>query len=149
MKKFKISFVLTLLTFIIPFNVLAYSDYIIAGGENIGIEIKTDGVMIVGMYEIDGTYPALTAGIKVGDSIIKVNDKNISSIDELVKEISNYKDNVELTLKRDNKTYQTNLNIKLEDGISKTGLYVKDNITGIGTLSYMAPEMLKEKYNRE
>ena len=58
-KKFKKSFLLLLLSlYIIPINVFAYSDYLIAGGENIGIEINSKGVMIVGVYKVENTYPA-------------------------------------------------------------------------------------------
>ena len=140
MKKFKISLILSLLMFSMPNIILAYSNYIIPGGENIGIEIKTDGVMVVGTYEIDGSYPAIDAGIKTGDMIVEVNNHNISSIDELVTELSNSNDQVELTLKRDEVKYTTTLSLKVEDGIAKTGIYVKDNVTGIGTLSYIDPE---------
>ena len=139
MKKFKISLILTLLIFSIPNNILAYSDYIIPGGENIGISINTKGVMVVGTYEINGKYPALEAGIKLGDTIIKVDDTKINSIDELVSVLSNKTGKVEMTLKRNNKEYSTELLLTEEDGIKKTGVYVKDNITGIGTLSYIDP----------
>ena len=84
-KKFKKSFLLLLLSlYIIPINVFAYSDYLIAGGENIGIEINSKGVMIVGVYKVENTYPANEAGLKVGDIIVSINDKNISSIDDMV-----------------------------------------------------------------
>ena len=139
MKKFKISLILTLLIFSIPNIILAYSDYIIPGGENIGISINTKGVMVVGTYEINGKYPALEAGIKLGDTIIKVDDIKINSIDELVSVLSNKTGKVEMTLKRNNKEYSTELTLTEEDGIKKTGVYVKDNITGIGTLSYIDP----------
>lgn len=139
MKKFKISLILTLLIFSIPNIILAYSDYIIPGGENIGISINTKGVIIVGTYEINGKYPALEAGIKLGDTIIKVDDTKINSIDELVSVLSDKTGIVKMTLKRNNKEYITELSLTEEDGIKKTGVYVKDNITGIGTLSYIDP----------
>ena len=54
-KNFKKTTLLILLTLIsIPTNILAYSDYIIAGGQNIGIEIKSKGVMVVGTYDVVG-----------------------------------------------------------------------------------------------
>lgn len=139
MKKFKKSLILTLLMISMPFTILAYSDYIIPGGENIGIEIKTDGILVVGTYEIDGKYPANEAGIKIGDTIIKANNQNISSIDELISVLSSATDSIDIVIKRDDKEIKTNLKLKQEDGIKKTGIYVKDNITGIGTLSYIDP----------
>ena len=55
-KKFKkTSLTLLLSLFIIPFNVFAYSNYLIPGGENIGIQIQSKGIIIVGMYEVNKT----------------------------------------------------------------------------------------------
>ena len=139
MKKIKISLILTLLIFSMPNSIFAYSDYIIPGGENIGIEIQTDGVVVVGTYEIDGKYPADNAGIKKGDIIESVNNQKISSIQELINIISS-SNNVDLSLNRKGNIIKTTLPIKYENGIFKTGLYVKDSIMGIGTLSYIDPQ---------
>ena len=54
MKKMK--FALLILLMLCPLNVLAYSDYIIPGGDNIGIEVKYDGVLVIGFYKIDNKY---------------------------------------------------------------------------------------------
>ena len=51
MKKYLL-FIITLCAFF-PFNVLGYSEYIIPGGENIGIKIESDGVLVIGFYKID------------------------------------------------------------------------------------------------
>lgn len=125
--------------FMFPFEVLAYSKYIIPGGNTLGIEINSDGIMVIGFYEINGKLNK--SNLKVGDYIKKVNDKNVSSILELTNEIENNdKDSITITYKRDDKLLTTKLNLIYENNIYKTGLYVKDKITGIGTLSYIDPE---------
>lgn len=122
-----------------PFEVLAYSKYIIPGGNTLGIEINSDGIMVIGFYEINGKLNK--SNLKVGDYIKKVNDKDVSSILELTNEIENNdKDSITITYKRDDKLLTTKLNLIYENNIYKTGLYVKDKITGIGTLSYIDPE---------
>lgn len=142
-KKFKISFTsLLLLIIIMPISVFAYSDYIIPGGENIGIEINSKDVVVIGTYEVNGSIPAKDAGIQIGDIIKKVGNKTVTNIDELVTAINDSSDSVEITYSRNNKEYKTQLKIFKEDGVSKTGLYVKDSITGIGTLSYIDPNTL-------
>ena len=119
---------LILLMTIIPLNVLAYSDYIIPGGNTLGIEVNSNGVMVIGFYKINNKFNKNK--LKIGDTILMVNGENVSSIDDLVTKIE---DNV-----KDNKVVLTIIiNI---DGKYKTGLYVKDSITGIGTLSYIDPE---------
>ena len=137
-KKLKKSLSFLLLTiYIIPINILAYSDYIIPGGENIGIEVKTNGGLVVGLYEINGEYPAKKAGIKIGDIIIAVDEKNITCIEELSKAL--IKPVVEIKYLRNEKEYLTNLELINIGNELKTGLYVKDTITGIGTLSFIDP----------
>ena len=70
----KQSLKLLLLTlFIIPNYALAYSDYIIASGESVGIKLNTDGIIIVGSYEINGHNTLIDAGLKAGDIIYQIN----------------------------------------------------------------------------
>lgn len=137
-KKIKKPLSILLLTiFIIPINIFAYSDYIIPGGENIGIEVKTNGVLVVGVYEIDGKFPATDSGLKIGDIITKIDNKNISSISELSSLLN--KTELPISYMRNNKEYNTTLKLVNVNGEYKTGLYVKDTITGVGTLSYIDP----------
>ena len=69
---------LLLLILILPINVLAYSDYIIAGGENIGIELHAKGIIIVGTYETEEKDGA--ASFKIGDIITKIENNNVQLI---------------------------------------------------------------------
>lgn len=139
MKKFKI-FLLSLL--LIPINALAYSDYIIPGGETLGIEINSDGIMVIGFYQINGKYNKGDPNIKAGDYITAINGTPVNTVDELTAAIEdNISDGfVEVTYNRNGKAKTSELELVKDDGIYKTGLYVKDSITGIGTLSYIDPE---------
>ena len=144
MKFKKITLLVGLLTFmILPVNVLAYSKYLIPGGENIGIRVNNKYITIVGFYEVNGKYIAKDAGFNVGDKIVKINDVEIFSMDDMTRSISSSEDTLSLKVEvlRNNKTYKVNLNIEKDDsGIIKTGLYVKDQVSGIGTLTYIDPE---------
>ena len=128
--------------FIIPNTILAYSNYIIAGGENIGIELNSKGVIIVGTYDVSGVNPASKAGLQTGDKIIKVNNTDITNIEDMLSliEKTNNKENISITYMRGTKENTTNLKLsKTEDNVYKTGLYVKDSITGVGTLTFIDP----------
>ena len=139
--KNKLLEIVTLLLFIVPLNVFAYSSYIIPGGETVGIEVNGKGVLVVGFYKVGETYIGRDAGILVGDKITKLNDKNVENISSMIDIINNMNtDTVKITLMRDNSLKEISLNLKKDsDGILKTGLYVKDSITGIGTLTYIDP----------
>lgn len=145
-KNFKKTFTTFLLAFIIiPTYISAYSDYVIPGGENIGIELNSKGVMVVGLYKVGDAYPGRDAGIKIGDIVTKINNKQISNIDELTKVMNETNSNsIKLEFIRSNIPQITTLNLyKDETGQYKTGLYVKDKITGVGTLTFIDPNSQK------
>lgn len=138
MKKIKI---ILLMIIFLPLNVYAYSNKIIVGGENIGINIKSDGILIVGFYKVNGNNIVTKPTLKVGDYIKKVNNHEVYTINDLTKSIDDYMlDNeVVLTVNRGGQEFNSTLTLLKQNEIYKTGLYVKDSITGIGTLTYIDP----------
>lgn len=138
--KNKLIFFIASMSLMNPLNVLAYSDYIIPGGENIGINIKTSGVIVIGFYEVDGKV--YKQGLKVGDYIIKINNHEVNNISNMVNLINELEvdGKVKLTILRDNKEIEIDYQLIYDNGKYKTGLYAKDSVKGIGTLSYIDPE---------
>lgn len=141
LKKFKKTCLCLLLSLLImPSCILAYSDYVIAGGENIGIELNARGILVVGVYKVGDNYPATEAGIKVGDIITSINDEQVNNISELSEKINTrINDSIKIEYIRNDITSYTNLKLYKDNNIYKTGLYVKDSITGIGTLTFIDP----------
>lgn len=137
MKKIMISL---LLAIIMPLELLAYSEYIIPGGENIGITINSKGLTVVGFYKVNNKYIGKET-LKIGDIITKIENKEVTSIDEMTKVISsNIKDDkINITVERNGKTIDTYLNVVSENNILKTGLYIKEKINGVGSLTYIDP----------
>ena len=132
-----------LLLLVIPINTYAYSSKVVLGGQNVGIEVHSKGIMVVGFYKVNDEYIGREAGIEIGDKIIKVAETEVASINEMVaainKNISNSK--VNMTISRGNKEKIVTLDLVRDNNdVYKTGLYVKDEITGIGTLTYIDPE---------
>ena len=129
-----------LLVLIMPLELLAYSEYIIPGGENIGITINSKGLTVVGFYKVNNKYIGKET-LKIGDIITKIENKEVTSIDEMTKVISsNIKDDkINITVERNGKTIDTYLNVVSENNILKTGLYIKEKINGVGSLTYIDP----------
>lgn len=134
--------ILFLLLSLFPSIVFAYSNNIILGGENIGIRVNTKYVMIVGFYKVNGRFIGEDAGLKVGDYITKINDKTVNSINEMIDiintNINNEKIKIGFIRNNEEKFIELPL-VKDNNGIYKTGLYVKDQVNGIGTLTYIDP----------
>ena len=126
----------------LPINIFAYSDYIIPGGDTIGVKVDTDGIMIVGFYKIDGKYNKGKPELANNDYIIKINDVDVANVDDMTNVIESSLDkrNIKVTFKRKGKVMTTKLPLILSDGKYKTGLYVKSSIKGIGTLTYIDPQ---------
>ena len=140
LKKIKKTSLILLLTLIsIPLNVLGYSDYIIAGGQNIGIEIKSKGVLVVGTYKVAGDDIAHNAGIRIGDTIVSIDDEKVSNIQDLTNKVNSSDGTIKIGYIRNDITKYTDLKLYKENNTYKTGMYVKDSITGIGTLTFIDP----------
>lgn len=123
--------------FIIPSFVFAYSDYIYAGGENIGIEINSTGVFVVGYYDIGNNS---NKSFQIGDRIISVNGVTINNTQDFLNVVNQNKNLSKLNVNfiRGNNEMSSDLYLFNNDGV-KTGLYVKDSIVGVGTLSFIDP----------
>ena len=128
-----------LILFLLPFQILAYSNNIIVGGDSIGIEIYSKGIYVVGFYPVNNHYIAKEAGFQIGDRILKINNEEIKSLNTINQYIKEEEDYI-FTIIRDNKEQEITLPLKKEDNTYKTGLYIKNQINGIGTLSYIDPE---------
>ncbi len=131
--------ILWLVLLLLPFMVLAYSDYIIPGGDTLGIEVNSKGIMVIGFYKVKGKN--INTFLEVGDKITYVNNEEVTDTNSLVKLIDKYMDNNEvlITYERNNKQYNDYLDLVLQNGTFRTGLYIKGNILGIGTLTYIDP----------
>lgn len=143
MKKiiFFMFFLMFCLTF--SFNIKASNDiYVIPGGESIGLKIET-GIEVVGKYTVQTNSgkknPWVNSKIDVGDYIVKINDIKVSNNEMLINTLKEIKSQTcTLQIKRDNKYFDTNIEIvKTVTNEPSIGLYIKDKMLGIGTLSFV------------
>lgn len=126
-------------------NASTFDKTIIIGGESIGIQLNSK-VHVVGFYEVETANkkkisPWENSNILEGDIIISIDNQKVESNADIAKIIQN-KDNVNLKLLRDGENYiYTNIKVVInKNGKKSIGLYVKDKILGVGTLTYIDPE---------
>ena len=89
----------------------------------------------------DFIKPYYDLDIKEGDTILKINEKEIDSIESLQEEVnkSNGK-SVLLTILRDGSILTSNIKpVKIKENEYKLGLWVKDAATGVGTMTFYEP----------
>lgn len=117
--------------------------YVIPGGDPIGIKLLSKGVLVVKLGSVDGACPAADAGISVGDVILSVDGKEITSNEDIEKAITDNDSNeISITLVHgnDEKTVTLRPALSKQDGCNKAGLWVRDSSAGIGTLSFYSPD---------
>jgi len=129
-------------------NVDTGKKYIIPGGQTIGVELKTEGVLVVGLADIVNTdkistSPAKISGIQIGDKILGLDSIQIESTDDIV-EYTKGAGIKEYTVKieRDGKISDftiTPVQIYKSDEV-KFGFWARDDIAGIGTVTFIDPE---------
>ncbi|MBS6398070.1 MAG: SpoIVB peptidase [Clostridiales bacterium] len=120
---------------------------VIPGGIPIGIYLETEGVYVVGTGEVacaDGlNYEPAYQAVQSGDYILAVNGKRVHDTDELIACVqANETDTLILKLMRNSEVIQVRLNaVQSEDEDYKLGIWVKDDIQGIGTLTYITEDL--------
>lgn len=122
------------------------ADDLILGGDSIGIQIDYDGVMVTGTYAFrineKGYNPSNQLQAK--DVIQEVNGVRVHSIQELFQQINTYQKEVNqipVKILRDNNVQNVTLTTVYDASSKayKSGLYVKDKIAGVGTMTYYDP----------
>ncbi|GAB2573741.1 SpoIVB peptidase [Gracilibacillus alcaliphilus] len=130
-------------------NLEVYDDFkIIPGGHSVGINLHTQGVLVVGHHLVstkDGTIsPGEEADIQVGDNILSINDKEIKSMKEvepLVLEAGEANKSLAVTIKRSNQVIETELKPAYDEKEKdyRIGIYIRDSAAGIGTMTFFDP----------
>lgn len=140
-------FLLTFFAFGATTGFAAYDNkYLIPMGNAIGIKLQSEGVMVVGVPDILGdgksTSPARNAGLSVGDIITQVGTQHVSTIADLKSAIDKMDGSpVGVTVTRGQSVLQLKLTPhKTDDGHCELGLWMRDDISGIGTLTFYDPE---------
>ena len=119
---------------------------VIPGGIPVGIYLETDGVYVVGTGEVDAAdglvcepaYPA----IQTGDYILAVNGRRIRTKDELIECVQACgTDIMILKVLRGEDVIQVRISAVETEEDYKLGIWVKDDIQGIGTLTYVTESL--------
>ena len=141
---------LKLFSFIIALFVLfsfvnvktAYADdSIYLGGMTAGFSLYTKGGEVIGICDViteKGLIsPAKEIGIKEGDVILKINDNEISNANDIQNSIDKG-GNLLIEYRQDGQTIlkQTKA-VKDINGQYKLGVFIRDSINGIGTITYI------------
>lgn len=116
---------------------------LIPGGMPIGIYMETDGVMVLGTDEIKSSDGSSTSPakhlVKDGDYIVGIDEEEVENKQELIEVMQNMsKKTVILHLRRKMEYIDVKIHpAKDEEGKYKLGIWVRDNVQGLGTITFL------------
>lgn len=119
------------------------SKMLIPGGVPIGIYMEMDGVLVLAtecIECVDGNeYEPAKNLVKSGDYIVGMNGETINSKKELVRAVSKLESTeVILSLRREDEYIDVKMqSVQVGEQEYKLGIWVKDNVQGLGTLTYV------------
>lgn len=123
----------------------ASAQELMLGGQPVGIELQTDGVVVAGFAEVETETgvcsPAKEAGLREGDRIVQIGDTPVTAAEDLVRAVGELQgETAEITVRR-GETSQTLpvQSVRSADGQWMLGLWLRDESSGIGTLTFYDP----------
>ena len=119
---------------------------VIPVGNIAGLKLYTNGVLVVGMSEIEGKdnkkyKPYENSQIQEGDTIIQINENIINSTQDLIEEVNKSEgENVNIKYIHGEETKECSIEpVKSYDNQYKLGLWVRDSAAGVGTVAFYEP----------
>lgn len=116
---------------------------VMVSGEVFGIKLYTDGVIVVGIQEVQTDSgkksPSGSAGIEVGDIIVAIDGENVYTSDQVQSILgANNGGSFEMKIKRGERyrDYTVTPVYCEREGCYKAGMWVRDSTAGIGTITF-------------
>lgn len=129
------------------FNIYKYKyqnsvDEVYLGGIPVGISLLERGLIVVGISDVitekGAVSPANDGGVKINDIILEIDNKTLYSAEQLSQMIVNSEDIITLKIQRNKEIIFVKINPEI-DSLSKNkkiGIYIKEGLDGVGTLTY-------------
>ncbi len=125
-------------------------DEIYACGKTVGVALQSKGVVVVGQNPIitENGKEIISSNINIGDILCEIEGEYVETAESVSKIINDKQyQGKELVAKykRDGQTHYTTLKPKLdkESQTYKLGLWVRDDASGIGTMTYVKGDTLE------
>lgn len=120
------------------------ADRLVPVGHTIGIKLFAEGVVVIGLAEVDTgsgvLTPGVDCGLRVGDVIEEANGEEIESSEQFAA-LLQCGGTVELNIIRDGEDLTLAAQPVLgADGTWRLGAWIRDSMAGIGTVTFYDPE---------
>lgn len=139
MRKFSVRITAVLLCLWVLIQTACAAQLLVPGGQIIGLELENDSVTVAAFDETLGDA-AKRAGLQVGDRLLKVDNVEITCPEDVRQALSNSKGKVQLEIRRQQEHKTISFSPAITADGPKLGVYLKQGISGIGTVTYYDPQ---------
>ena len=108
-------------------------------GEVVGLSLRDGSVTVAAFHELHGAA-AREAGICIGDEILSLDGHKVDSAAELYDALKRSGGTVTVLLRREGKERQVKLCPAVTKDGPRLGVYVREGVTGIGTVTFFDPD---------
>ena len=117
----------------------AAAEQLIPVGKVVGIELFDGSVTVAAIDETLGEH-AREAGLQVGDKLLRIDQKEITCAQDVRYALERSDSRVELTVERAGKEETVYLQPQVTTDGPKLGVYLRQGITGVGTVTWYDPQ---------
>ena len=115
------------------------------GGFPVGLEIQPDGVIVEGVAPVETEFGIVTLKSKLncGDIIRSINGLGISSVEDIRNALAATDElKVDVEVRRGTATLSIKCDLIIEDltGEKRLGLQIRENVAGVGTVTYVTED---------
>lgn len=136
MKKLLLRLMLfSIILYSIPLTVLA-ADMLVPVGQVVGLELHNNTVTVAGLEE---NSAAEAAGVQVGDRLISIDNRVIQTAEDVRTALDHSQGSIRLTVQRSGEMETIRVEPAITPRGPKLGVYLRQGITGIGTVTYYDP----------
>ena len=122
---------------VVPLQALGLT--LIPGGAVVGLELRGDRVTVAALEE---NSPAKDAGLREGDCILRIDELPITCAEDVKTALERSHGSVLLTVRRGGEEKTIRVVPAITPDGPKLGAYLKQGITGIGTVTFYDPQTL-------
>lgn len=119
--------------------VTAFAKEVVPVGEVIGLQLQDNTVTVAAFDETLGAA-AKEAGIAVGDQILSIDGKQIRCSEDVRKALEQSDGTITMAISRSGKEKSYTISPQITESGPKLGIYLRQGITGIGTVTYYDPD---------
>ena len=115
------------------------AEYLIPVGKVIGLHLRDDTVTIAAFDDTLGTH-ARDSGLRIGDQIVAMDARSIRCAEDVRSALDCCDEDVDITVRRSGKLHTLEVSPADTAGEKKLGVYLRQGIAGIGTVTWYDPE---------